>query len=89
MMLQFDSSHSTWLFDPDRMRFCRIPKGIDPQSLPLEREWQPYYALDLDDSGSFTVALSEDRTRLLRAWREPVDELDPTAELTLLPERSE
>jgi hypothetical protein len=88
-MQRFDSSHSTWLFDTDRMRFCRIPRGIDPDSFPLDGEWQPYYGLDLDASGSFTVALSEDRTRLLRAWREPLDGPDPTAELTLLPEVSE
>ena len=88
-MLQFDSTHSTWLFDPDEMRFCRIPRGIDPRSLALEREWQPYYALDIDPSGSFTVALTADRTRLLRAWREPVEERDTTAELALLPEASD
>jgi hypothetical protein len=89
-MLRFDSTHSTWLFDPEKMRFCRVPKGIDLKSFPLEREWQPYFGLELDAvSGSFTVALSEDSTRLLRAWREPLDEPDVTAELTLLPETSE
>ena len=88
-MQRIDSTHSTWLFDTERMRYCRIPKGIDPSSLPLEREWQPYYALEIDVSGSFTVALNADRTRLLRAWQEPADDLDPTAELELLREHTD
>ena len=50
-MQRIDATHSTWLFDTERMRYCRIPKGIDPSSLPLEREWQPYYALEIDRVG--------------------------------------
>jgi hypothetical protein len=89
-MQRIDSTHSTWLFDPERMRFCRIPKGVDASALPLEREWEPYYALDVDASGAFTVALNADRTRLLRAWQEPSDDgAQATAELELLHEAVE
>jgi hypothetical protein len=48
-----------------------------------------HFALEIDVSGAFTVALNADRTRLLRAWQEPVEELDATAELELLPDLSD
>jgi hypothetical protein len=62
-MRRIDSTHSTWLFDTEKMRFCRLPRGIDPSSITL----------------AFTVALNADHTRLLRAWREepePTKELE-------------
>ena len=69
-MERIDSTHSTWIFDTERMRFRRLPKGADPSSPSLESDWEPYFALDLyAETGAFTVALNEDRTRLLRAWR--------------------
>jgi hypothetical protein len=74
-MERIDSTHSTWIFDTQRMRFRRLPKDADPATPSLESDWQPYFALDVDPkTGAFTVALNEDRTRLLRAWR-----ADPTA----------
>ena len=82
-MDRIESTHSTWLFDTERMRFCRLPRGIDPMSIGLEGEWQPYYGLELDPSGSFTVALNADHTRMLRAWR---DETEATKELELQPD---
>jgi hypothetical protein len=85
-MHRIDSTHSTWLFDQERMRFCRIPRGVDPSSLPLDRDWQAYYALEIDVSGAFTVALNAERTRLLRAWRE---DPESTVELELQPEISD
>ncbi|HEY7136845.1 MAG TPA: hypothetical protein VIB48_17455 [Acidimicrobiia bacterium] len=70
-MQRIDSSHSIWLFDTERMRFRRLPKGADPGAPSLESDWEPYFALDIDpETGSFSVALNEDRTRLLRSWRE-------------------
>ncbi|MGH9027672.1 MAG: hypothetical protein ACRDWD_16385 [Acidimicrobiia bacterium] len=86
-MHRIDSAHSVWLFDTDRMRFRRLPKGSDPSAPSLERDWQRYYALVEDaGSGAFTVALNEDRTRLLRSLREPAASADDnTAELTLAP----
>ena len=29
-MRRIDSTHSTWMFDTERMRFCRLPRGVDP-----------------------------------------------------------
>jgi hypothetical protein len=84
-MRRIDSTHSTWLFDTERMRFCRLPRGIDPSSITLDREWQPYFGLEIDPAGAFTVALNADHTRLLRAWRE---EPEPTKELELQPDSS-
>ena len=81
-MERIDSTHSTWIFDTERMRFRRVPKGADPNTPSLESDWQPYFALDVDaSSGAFTVALNEDRTRLLRAWRDDATPADETAEL--------
>jgi hypothetical protein len=69
-MERIDSTHSTWIFDTERMRFRRLPKGADPSSPSLDSDWEQYFALEVDDeTGAFTVALNEDRTRLLRAWR--------------------
>ena len=84
-MQRIESTHSTWLFDTEKMRFCRLPRGVDPSSIPLEREWQPYFGLELDTEGAFTVALNAEHTRLLRAWRE---DLEATKELELQPDAS-
>jgi hypothetical protein len=88
-MERIDSSHSTWIFDTERMRFRRVPKGTDPGALSLDRDWQAYYALEIDpETGAFTVALNEDRTRLLRAFRDDapaLSEAEPTKELRLEP----
>jgi len=85
-MYRLDSAHSIWLFDTDRMRFRRLPKGADPAAPSLERDWQEYFALVEDDeTGAFTVSLNEDRTRLLRSFREPSPGAERTAEYTLEP----
>jgi hypothetical protein len=66
-MERIESTHSVWLFDAERMRFRRVPKGTDPDAPSLDSDWEPYFALDVDhETGAFTVALNEDRTRLLR-----------------------
>jgi hypothetical protein len=85
-MRRIESTHSTWLFDTEKMRFARLPRGVDPSSVPLEREWQAYFGLELDTEGAFTVALNAEHTRLLRAWRE---EPEPTKELELQPDATE
>ncbi len=82
---RIDSAHSTWLFDSEEMRFARLPRGVDPSSLALAREWRPYFGLEIETSGAFTVALNPERTKLLRAWRENPE---PTAELELMPDAS-
>jgi hypothetical protein len=77
-MERIDSSHSVWLFDTERMRFRRLPRGADPGAPALESDWEPYFALEVADDGSFTVALNEERTRLLRSWRD--DAAGPSVE---------
>jgi hypothetical protein len=91
-MERIDSCHSVWLFDTERMRFRRVPKGTRLDSPALESDWQPYFELEIDpDSGAFAVALNETRTRLLRSWRHtdlcehcaPAQEVDVTGEISL------
>lgn len=77
---RIESAHSTWLFDTERCRFRRLPTGVDPDAFAPESDWEPYFALDLDDeSGAFTVTLDADGTRLLRAFRKSAD--DTTQEM--------
>jgi hypothetical protein len=84
-MERIESTHSVWMFDTERMRFRRVPRGADLSSPSLESDWEPYYGLEVDqETGAFTVALNEDRTRLLRAWRD-VGMSDGTTELALEP----
>ena len=80
---RIESAHSTWLFDTEQMLYARLPKGVDPSSVALEGEWRPYFGLEIEVSGAFTVALNAEHTKLLRAWRE---EPESTAELELLPD---
>ena len=35
-MERIDTSHSIWLFDSERMRFRRLPRGADPAAPSLE-----------------------------------------------------
>jgi hypothetical protein len=84
-----ESCNSTWLFDTQRLRFRRVPKGISLEA-PHGGEWRPYARLELEpDADAFVVALNEDGTRLLRSWRHngPCPQCEPTAELWLLPDR--
>jgi hypothetical protein len=65
-----ESCHSTWIFDPRQLQFCRILKGIEVDLRPVVTEWRPYWQLHLDPQGEgFTVYLNAARTRLLRSWR--------------------
>ena len=86
-MVRIESAHSLWLFDTERKRFRRLPRGADPDAPALDGDWEPYFALEMDDAtGAFTVTLNEDGTRLLRAFREttgPGEET--TTELRLPP----
>jgi len=85
-MERIQSTHSIWLFDVERMRFRRVPKGSDANAPSLDSDWEPYFALDVDsETGAFTVALNEDRTRLLRAWRDDAAGREGTGELKLEP----
>lgn len=83
-MERLESAHSLWLFDTERMRYRRLPRGADPDAPSLQSDWEPYYALERDEeTGAFTVALNEERTRLIRATViEAAGEAD-TTELSL------
>jgi len=85
---QIESAHSLWLFDADRKRFRRLPRGADPDAPALDADWEPYFALEVDEStGAFTVTLNEDGTRLLRAFREDAGPSDDTTTELRLPPR--
>jgi hypothetical protein len=59
------------LFDTERKRFRRLPRGADVDAPALDADWEQYFALEIDEaSGAFTVTLNEDGTRLLRAFRD-------------------
>jgi hypothetical protein len=65
-----DSCHSRWVFDTDRRRFRRVPKGPGLEVLMAMTEWRPYHDLLIDtESDSFVVILNEAGTRMLRSWR--------------------
>jgi hypothetical protein len=87
-VLRLESSNSIWLFEVDRMRFRRVPRGTDPNAPALAAEWQPYFGLEVEPAtGAFTVALNDDGTRRLRAVRVDADREDHTTEqLTLRPD---
>ncbi len=80
-----ESCHSTWLFDTEDRRFCRVLKGVGRS---VATEWRAYHQLMLDErSDAFVVFLDAARTRLLRSWRH-TDRCkecggDVTAELSL------
>ncbi len=82
---RIESAHSVWLFDTERRRFRRLPLDADPDTPALDADWEPYFALDIDEAtGAFTVTLNEDGTKLLRAFRtSSVDA--PTQELRIDP----
>jgi hypothetical protein len=87
-MLRLESSNSIWLFEVERMRFRRVPRGTDLTVPAVASDWQPYFGLEVEpDTGAFTVALNEDGTRRLRAVRVDMPERDDrTTELTLRPD---
>jgi hypothetical protein len=84
-ILRLESSNSIWLFEVDRMRFRRVPRGTDPDSPSSPHDWEPYFGLEVEpDTGAFTVALNEDGTRRLRAVRvEAPTRDDRTTEVNL------
>ncbi len=66
-----ESCHSTWIFEPRQLRFCRILKGIEVGRRRVSTEWRPYWDLEIDPHrAAFTVCLDEARTRLIRSVRQ-------------------
>ncbi len=67
--LVLESCHSTWVFDVERRRFCRILKGIEMEEHPVATQWRAYYGLEFkEDSEVFTVLLNQAGTRLIQSW---------------------
>ena len=65
-----DSCHSRWVFDTERLRFRRTPKGPGLEQLMAMTQWRPYRDLQIDPhSDSFVVILNDAGTRMLRSWR--------------------
>jgi hypothetical protein len=72
--LVLESCHSSWVFDTESMRFCRILKGIEVDDHRVTTEWRPYYGLLLsEDSEAFTVLLNPEGSRMIRSWRHTHD----------------
>lgn len=68
--LVLESCHSTWIFDPRRLEFCRILKGVEVGGRSVVTDWRPYWQVQLDtESEAFTVHLNAAGTRLIRSWR--------------------
>jgi hypothetical protein len=87
-LLVIESCNSTWLFDHDKSRFRRVPRGT-PIDLPApDAEWQRFWRLEVDpETDAFLVTLNESGSRLLRSFRHtpPCQECEPhgTVELSL------
>jgi hypothetical protein len=65
-----ESCHSTWIFDPRRLQFRRLLKGVEIGSHRVLTDWRPYWQVRVDPEGEgFTVYLNSSRTRLIRSWR--------------------
>ena len=86
--LVIESCNSTWLFDSEKSRFRRVPRGT-PIDLPApDAEWQRYWRLEVDpETDAFLVSLNESGSRLLRSFRHtpPCHQCEPhgTVELSL------
>jgi hypothetical protein len=89
-VLVLESCHSTWIFDPGRLEFCRILKGVQVASRSVVTEWRPYWQVQLDpeEAEGFTVYLNAAGTRLIRSWRHATNctqcGASETAKLSLL-----
>ncbi len=71
--IKLESCHSTWHFQPVRMRFRRELKG--PGLSGVRTGWRPYYGLRFEDSyDRFTVFLNDHGTRRLVSWCHPPGE---------------
>lgn len=65
--VKLDSCHSTWYFQPARMRFRRSLRG--PGIPPVTTGWRIYHGLRFDDAfDGFTVLLNPEGTRLARGY---------------------
>lgn len=69
-LITIDSCHHYWVFDVERLRYRRVPKGVGIERRMVSAEWRPYRRLDLDpDSDAFAVVLDGAGSPTLRSWR--------------------
>ncbi len=67
-IITLESCHSTWIFDPRQLRFCRILRGVAVGGRRISTEWRPYWELEIDPHGrSFAVSLDEARRGFVRS----------------------
>jgi hypothetical protein len=67
-IITLESCHSTWIFNPRQLLYCRILRDIAVGHRRISTEWRPYWELQIDPLGkNFTVSLNEERTRLVRS----------------------
>ena len=68
--LVLESCNSTWVFEPDRSRFRRVPRDVNVDAPVPATDWSTYFKLEVDpETDAFVVALNEEGTRLLRSFR--------------------
>jgi len=87
-IITLESCHSTWIFDPRQLRFCRILRGIAVGRRRISTEWRPYWELEIDPQArNFVVSLNEARTRIIRSSIHTQDCVacgeSPTTEISL------
>jgi hypothetical protein len=61
------TAQNTWIVDPFRRRFRRVPRGSDPADPTVPIHWLPFHRVWRDPrTGALTLALDRTGTRLLR-----------------------
>ena len=64
-VITIDSCHSRWVFDSERRRFRRIPKGLGSDPEPVTTDWRPYYLLHVDDDSAEDILKAGGDSKLL------------------------
>ena len=66
-IITLESCHSTWIFDPRQLRFCRILRGIAAGRPRISTEWRPYWELKIDRREEFHRLPERSTDRLVRS----------------------
>ena len=67
------SCNDTWLLDPERGRFRRIPRSAPVSFLAEVGHWETYERLEIDaETGDFTLVLNASGSQRLRSFRHTV-----------------
>ena len=67
------SCNDTWLLDPERRRFRRVPRNAPVSFLAEVGHWEPYERLEVEDgSDDFTLVLNASGSQRLRSFRHTV-----------------